>query len=207
MTESRQDKDLISKNFYAYEEVFPFLKVFQEKREELIAELQNILQKGWIDWPEKGLYLEKDKWDVYPFFAFGGWFEKSADQCPKTRKLIEAVPGMRTALYSRIGPGTTLVPHQGWGALSNEVLRCHFGLVVPEECGIWVEGEFQTQKTGEWLVFDDSKFHSGFNLSKGENRIILLIDVERPSWVAKGKSEVPFTPQLTNLVASLRQIL
>jgi hypothetical protein len=60
------------------------------------------------------------------------WVKASEEACPKTVALLKSLPGIRTALFSRLGPKTTLSVHQGWGSLANYVLRCHLPLVVPD---------------------------------------------------------------------------
>ena len=64
--------------------------------------------------------------------------------CPQTVALLKRVPGVRTALLSKLGPGTVLGAHRGWADLSNHILRTHLGLIVPgdgAQCGTWVQGE------------------------------------------------------------------
>jgi len=52
-------------------------------------------------------------------------------------------PCVRTALFSRLGPGARISSHRGWADLANHVLRCHLGLSVPpgEACAVWCDGE------------------------------------------------------------------
>lgn len=87
--------------------------------------------------------------------------------------------------------------HTGWEDLANHVLRIHIPLIVPpgEYCGTWVEGEVQTHKEGEIIVFDDSKVHRAFNHSNKE-RLVLIIDLERPKELPEGTAVGGHTEEL-----------
>lgn len=49
----------------------------------------------------------------------------------KAAVLKKVGPTLRTALFSKLGPGARISSHRGWADLANHVLRCHLGLVVP----------------------------------------------------------------------------
>lgn len=187
--------------FYDWKEIYPFLQEIV-KSEIVMEELKN---SDWYEWPEKYLYNEKGyDWKVCPFFAFGIW-RKDAEHQEKfknTIAMLKQIPGLKTALFSRLGAGTKLTPHRGWASLANHVLRCHLGLVVPEDgrSGVQVEDEFRQIHQNDWLVFDDSKIHLGLNEGTTD-KIILLIDIERPPYIPKGESTVENTDQLNDFVA------
>lgn len=65
------------------------------------------------------------------------------------------------------------------------------GIDVPHDgiSGVQVEGEFQQIEHGKWTVFDDSKYHIGLNESATKDRIVLLLDINRPWWVRRGRSQ------------------
>ena len=116
---------------------------------------------------------------------------------------------LRTALFSQLAPHSVLEEHTGWADLANHVLRLHIPLIVPngtttnkddrsnrdnnnnsddtasiedDLCGTWVDGCIETHKVGRPLLFDDSKIHRAFNYSNG-NRIVLIVDLIRPSYI------------------------
>lgn len=158
------------------------------------------------DWPEEYLY-QKEKghdWKVVPLYGFGIWNKQYTHNFPETIKLLKQIPRLKTAIFSKLGPDTELTKHRGWASLANSVLRCHMGIIVPDpitkgRSGVEVEDEFRQIKKGEWCVFDDSKTHIGINKSK-ENRVVLLLDIERPWWVKKGESTVENTPELKKFI-------
>jgi hypothetical protein len=168
----------------------------------------------WHDWPETALYRPEmgHDWKVLPFaYTFPAddpaatvWLPAAEAACPFTAALLRRVPGLRTALLSRLGPATALVPHQGWANLSNHVLRVHLGLVVPggpHTCGVCVEDDLAYHTAGGLLVFDDAKVHSAFNHSGSEARVVLIIDIARPPCVAPGGATQGTTAELEEFLA------
>jgi ornithine lipid ester-linked acyl 2-hydroxylase len=114
-------------------------------------ELENLQGGDFIPWPEKFLY--KESWDVFGLFAFGRKIERNCQLCPKTTELVERIPGMTTAGFSSLGPGTKIVPHKGY---TNTVLRCHLGLKTQLNCGLRVGSETRHWEEGKCLIFDDT---------------------------------------------------
>jgi len=180
--------------YFDQKEKFPFLDIVSENFSIIEQELKNC---KWFDWPERYLY-KGNEWKVCPLFGFGVWVEN--ENFNQTIKILKKIPNIKTALFSRIGPKTRLKPHQGWAELSNGILRCQFGIKIPSgKNGLIVENEFRHVEKGKWVIFDDSKVHYAINEGNSD-RIVLIVDVERPSWVAKGKSKVKNTGELNNFV-------
>merc|ERR1712129_331444 len=88
--------------------------------------------------------------------------------------------------------------HTGWADLANHVLRLHLPIISSHynECGVWVDGcvEYQTQK--RIILFDDSKCHRAFNYSLDCERIVLILDLVRPSNLPKGYATGAHTEEL-----------
>lgn len=170
----------------------------------LSAEASKIPQ--WTAWPEKNHYQseydESDNidsvypasWTVFPLCHTFPASDVSKRQfipltcgfVPETTRLLKSLgPYLRTALFSRLEPRTTLGAHTGWSDLANHVLRVHVPLKVPTGrgndglCGTWVDGCVETHCHGRIICFDDSKVHRAFNYSD-EDRIVLIIDLARP---------------------------
>ena len=100
---------------------------------------------------------DDDRWKTYFFYGYGFRSDANCARCPETTRLIEAIPGMETAMFSILAPGKRIPPHTG---PYKGVLRYHLGLVVPdapvEQVGIRVGGETAGWSEGASLVFDDS---------------------------------------------------
>jgi hypothetical protein len=194
----------LAMTFYDWKQLYPELSIFSSSLHEIERELQ--VSSVWQDWPETYLYRPGQSWKVIPFCAtFPGddatatkWNHPMVSRFPRTVELLRQIPNVRTAGFSKLGSHTSLEYHQGWAALSNHVLRCHFPILVPEvnvTCGVICENGFQFHRRGEWMVFDDSKLHKAFNHSD-EDRVVLIVDMARPSFIQKGRSAVGMSPQL-----------
>jgi beta-hydroxylase len=123
---------------------------------------------------------DDDRWKTYFFYGYGFRSDANCARCPETTRLIEAIPGMETAMFSILAPRKRIPPHTG---PYKGVLRYHLGLVVPdapvEQVGIRVGGETAGWSEGTSLVFDDSYEHEAWN-DTDETRVVLFLDVVRP---------------------------
>ncbi|MBG0742689.1 MAG: aspartyl/asparaginyl beta-hydroxylase domain-containing protein [Cylindrospermopsis raciborskii KL1] len=153
---------------------FDFVSTLENGWTDVRAELVRLQPKNFIDWPEKNIY--NHGWEVFGLYAFGQRIEENCKLCPKTVQLIEKIPGLLTAGFSSLAPGTYIGPHFG---ATNAVLRCHLGVVVPDSnCGIRVDKETKNWQEGKCLIFDDTYEHEAWNRSD-ITRIVLLIDFLR----------------------------
>ena len=122
---------------------------------------------------------DDDDWKTFFLYGFGHKAEANCTRCPKTTRLVESVPGMKTAFFSILAPGKHIPEHRG---PYKGVLRYHLGLKVPqqkEQCRIRVADEVRHWEEGEGLIFDDTYRHEVWN-DTDEERAILFMDVERP---------------------------
>lgn len=222
LLEKQIDKQ-ISKNYYTVDEVCPNLMNIYSDIEVIKKEILDVMNDKWADWPEKELYDMKEtrptifkqsenkfKWNIYPFKAFGVVVEDNCNRCPHLWNFIRQIPDLKVALLSRLGPGTKLNSHRGWGGHSNHVIRCHFGFKVPKGCYVSVrdnkndDEDIKLHKEGEWLTFDDSRIHYAHNPTE-EDRIVLIIDVKRPKHIKTGNSDVGDTKELLQIVDYFKQ--
>jgi ornithine lipid ester-linked acyl 2-hydroxylase len=196
-------RKLLDRRFYDYKEVYPFLENLKLNRNEIRNEVLSITKEHWKDWPETQLYKNKSGWKVLPFYGFGFWIKKNCIRYPKLYSLLKKIPGLRTATLSRLTPGTKIEPHQGWAKLSNYVLKCQYGIIVDDDCILGCEYEVVEMKENKIIVFDDSKIHYAQNNGK-EDRIILILDIDRPSFVKKGMSKVGDTTELNHFIEYMK---
>lgn len=137
-------------------------------------ELEQLHEKDFLPWPEK--YLYGKGWDTFGLYAFGVKIAKNCKLCPKTTELIAKVPNMVTAGFSSLAAGAHITPHTGY---DDGLLRCHLGLIVPEDCALRVGPDIQSWQEGRCLVFDDTMEHEAWNRSD-RTRIVLLLDFKAP---------------------------
>ena len=86
--------------------------------------------------------------------------------------LVEQIPGLCMAGFSCLGPKAYLIPHRG---CFDAVLRCHLGLIIPQDCGFRAGGVTRQWEKGKCLIFDDTVIHESWNHSN-ETKVVLLID-------------------------------
>jgi beta-hydroxylase len=128
---------------------------------------------------EQASMTDDDLWKTYVLFGYGRKHEKSCGRCPETTRIVENVPGMKTAMFSILGPGKHIPKHRG---AYKGLIRCHLGLIVPRPnsgCRINVGDETGHWQEGASLIFDDTFPHEVWN-DTDEHRVVLLLDVVRP---------------------------
>ena len=153
--------------------VYPFLSPLKEKWSIILAELQALSQTYFVEWPERDIY--EGNWRVFALFRLGVPFEEHVKLCPETARILQEVPGLVNAGFSSLDSGVYIGPHTGY---TRQVLRCHLGLIVPEQCGIRVGQEVRSWSPGSCFVFDDTQEHEAWNQSKSK-RVVLLFDFKR----------------------------
>lgn len=122
---------------------------------------------------------QDDRWKTYFFYAYGYKAKKNCARCPETTRLIEQIPGMKTAFFSILLPHKQIPEHRG---PYKGVLRYHLALKIPESdrgCGIRVGNEVHFWQEGRSLIFDDTFPHEAWNHTD-DVRVILFLDFVRP---------------------------
>lgn len=140
-------------------------------------------------------------WKTFFFYGYGVKAEGNCERCPNTTRLVEKIPGMKTAMFSILSPGKHIPAHRG---PYNGVLRYHLGLIVPEpneKVRIRIADGIHHWGEGKGLIFDDSFDHEVWNDTDG-TRVVLFVDFVRPirwpfnwvNWLVLNLSV--FTPHL-----------
>lgn len=120
-----------------------------------------------------------DNWKTYFLAGYGMACDANQQQCPETTRLIQKIPGMKTAMFSILSPGKHIPHHRG---PYNGILRYHLGLIVPEDvskCRIRVHDQVRHWEAGKSLIFDDTFDHEVRHDADGV-RVVLFVDFERP---------------------------
>lgn len=122
---------------------------------------------------------QDNRWKTYFFYAYGVKAEKNCQRCPETTRIIEQIPGMKTAFFSILLPHKHIPEHKG---PYKGVIRYHLALKVPQEktkCRIRVGEDIRHWEEGKSLIFDDTFPHEVWN-DTDEIRVILFLDFVRP---------------------------
>lgn len=155
---------------------FEFVPHLEREWHLILAELQALPDDAFIPYPERYLLDKRTGWDTFGIYFLGVKIDLNCELCPQTARLVEAIPGMITAGFSRLVPGAHIIPHSGKPV---GVLRCHLGLDVPDQCGLRVGSESRRWEPGRCLVFDDTSEHEAWNLDS-RPRTVLLLDFKAP---------------------------
>lgn len=121
-----------------------------------------------------------DKWRSLFLYGYGYRDDGNCRRCPRTTALLVAVPGLNSAFFSVLAPGTHIPAHVG---VTKALLTCHLGIRVPQPpgaCRMRVADRMVGWREGGALVFDDTIDHEVWNDS-GEVRVVLLIQFRRPT--------------------------
>jgi len=130
--------------------------------------------------PDQKRISKGNNWKTFGLYVFGERIEGNCLLCPHTAKALEAIPNMRTAMFSILQPHYHIVPHRG---PSRAMVRVHLGLIVPknqpEKLWIRVDNQRLHWEEGKVIIFDDFYEHEVRN-DTDELRAVLFIDVDRP---------------------------
>lgn len=165
--------------------VFPQLRQLETNWRDILAEARQILRfRDQIPRfqdvsPDQYRISQGDQWKTFFLLGFGFRSDVNARLCPKTMALLDSLPGVQTALFSILAPGTHIPRHKG---VSKNLVNCHLGLIVPENreaCYLICGGERLLWQEGKVIVFDDTYPHEVHNLTD-EERVVLMLQLERP---------------------------
>ena len=166
-------------------EHFPFLKEFEDRWEEIQAEVREVLKfrdilPGFHDVsPDQYRISTADNWKTHFLYGFGKKLETNCKLAPVTADIIARSGKIHTAFFSILAPGYHIPAHTG---VTKGILRTHLGLIIPEEhekCRIRVGDQFMNWENGKVFVIDDFYDHEVWNDSD-EERVVLLLDFNRP---------------------------
>ncbi|MCB0380727.1 MAG: aspartyl/asparaginyl beta-hydroxylase domain-containing protein [Flavobacteriales bacterium] len=117
---------------------------------------------------------------------------KNQQYFPEITKIINNIPGLISASFSKLEANSEIIPHNGD---SNGFYRCHLGLDIPGKlpnCGFEVKGEQKSWGNGELLIFCDALYHRAWNNTENE-RYIMIFDIVRKE----------FEPQQNKLITTV----
>lgn len=164
---------------------FPWVKELEshwtEIRDEAASVLQDLSQVPPLATisPDHRRIAPAGRWRSYFLIGYRYRIEANCRACPRTVELVSRIPGVNTAFFSILVPGTHIPPHTG---ATKAFLTCHLGIQVPRDraaCRMRVEDEWVHWEDGRALIFDDVFQHEVHN-ETDETRIILLIQFKRP---------------------------
>ena len=193
-------------NKYIYDNAeFPWVAAVEREWRLIRRELDQVLTRKseLADFhevmPDARRITSDSNWKTYYFLGYGVRAERAIKDCPETWRILQNVPGLKTAMFSILEPGKHLPAHKG---PYNGVLRFHLGLIVPEpreKVTLRVVDQRAHWEEGKGIVFDDSYEHEVWNDTDGV-RVVLFLDIVKPlrfpasfvNWLVLNLA--PFTP-------------
>ena len=152
--------------------------LIRREAEEILRDAANVPPLRRISEDHEKIAID-DKWRSFFLWAYGIRVDDNCRRCPQTAALVERIPGLQTALFSILAPGTHIPLHNG---ATKAILTGHLGLCVPRQrqrCRINVDGEDYAWREGELFMFDDMRMHEVWN-DTDEYRVTLMMHVTRP---------------------------
>ncbi|WP_414900502.1 aspartyl/asparaginyl beta-hydroxylase domain-containing protein [Sphingomonas flavalba] len=127
--------------------------------------------------PDHRRIAAMDQWQSFFLYAYGNPIAENLARCPKTARLIGAIPDLNSAFFSVLRPGAHIPPHRG---VTKGLVTTHLGLIVPAGpgCRMRIGGETLRWGHGETLTFDDTFEHEVWNETP-ETRVVLLVQTRR----------------------------
>lgn len=128
--------------------------------------------------PDHSRIAQHDLWKAFFLYGYGYKVDANCARCPETTAIVERIPGLNSAFFSILLPGTRIEPHFG---PTKGLVTCHLGLLVPpdQSCRMRIHDREVGWSEGECLVFDDTYQHEVTH-SGDSPRVVLLIQVKRP---------------------------
>ncbi|KAF3887661.1 MULTISPECIES: aspartyl/asparaginyl beta-hydroxylase domain-containing protein [Nostocales] len=176
---------LVGDSIFFDKEQFPWANKLETNWLVIRKELEQVLQHthalpNFQDiMPRQQRISPDDRWKTYYFYAFGFTAKKNCERCPETWKLLQQIPGLKSAFFSILAPGKHIPEHRG---KHKGLIRYHLGLIVPEPksaCRIRISDRIAYWEEGKSLLFDDTFPHEVWNDTEGY-RVVLFLDIARP---------------------------
>ncbi len=178
---------------------FTFTKRLEAGFEVFRRELDRLDESEFVRWSDEEAF--DGEWLVYPLVEhcrpddLDLDLERNRRRCPESVRLLEAVPRLKGASFSRLTPGSRIHKHRDESVPG--VIRGHLGLHVPRGCNLYFERDHHCWAEGRLLLFNGQETHSVVNESDAP-RDILMVDlalVLREAMTA-GVSWVPWCPDV-----------
>lgn len=166
-------------------EMFPWVSDVEREWTKIRAELDQVMKRreelpSFHEITSEVKEITHDEhWKTFFLAGYGIKSKENCRRCPETTRILEKIPGMKTAFFSILSPYKRIPPHRG---PYNGVLRYHLGLIVPEpkeKCRIRIANEIRHWEEGKSIVFDDTYEHEVWNETPGY-RVVLFVDFVRP---------------------------
>jgi beta-hydroxylase len=165
--------------------IFPWVEKIEREWRTIRAELERVLLRknefsSFQDiTPDVAMVTRDSGWKTFFLVGYGVRSRRNIEQCPETWRILQGIPGLKTAMFSILEPGKHLPPHRD---PYNGVLRLHLGLIVPqpyEQAALRIGTQIYHWEEGKAVVFDDAYEHEAWNRTNCV-RVVLFVDFVKP---------------------------
>jgi len=166
-------------------ECFPWVPAVEAEWPKVRKELEAVLTRR-EDIPnfqdisaDQKVLTQGEQWKTFWLYAYGEKAQENCARCPETVRVLQRIPGMKSAMFSILAPRKHIPEHRG---MYKGVLRYHLGLIVPGpegSCRIRVGDDVRSWKEGKSMIFDDSHPHEVWS-DCDSSRVVLFVDFLRP---------------------------
>jgi aspartyl/asparaginyl beta-hydroxylase (cupin superfamily) len=166
-------------------ESFPWVPAVEAEWPAVLKELEAVMARR-EDIPnfqdisdDQKVLTEGEQWKTFWLYAYGERAEENCARCPETVRVLQKIPGMKSAMFSILAAHKHIPEHRG---MYKGVLRYHLGLIVPGpdgSCRIRVGPDIRAWKEGKSTIFDDSHPHEVWS-DCDSSRVVLFVDFLRP---------------------------
>ena len=157
-------------------------------------EVSSVSPSLWMDWGSD--FYHGADWQILPVFASRSWADTHyssghawesimaflAEKWPQTLKVVFGncdPERISLVAFSRLRANNELKPH---AHDNNGHLIFHLGVEIPEgDVGIQTSDSHgvarvhEWKKTGDWILFDDTKTHNAWHWTRGD-RVVFYLD-------------------------------
>jgi beta-hydroxylase len=168
----------------------PACGLLEESVDLVASELAEVGADEWAPWFQADAY--RGKWEIFGLFHRGEHPMLAhlhevlrRDRCPRTRAMLSRIPGLITAAFSALEPGTHVYAHADDTPIPS--LRIHLPIVVDPGAKLRVEQVMCGWERGRCLCFETFRVHEAVHEGRAR-RVLLLLEIER------SRSQEPVLP-------------
>ncbi len=164
---------------------FPWTRMLEDNWETIRGELQVLLEHREAlpplheISPDHRRITKDSSWKSFFLWGYGYRVDANCRRCPETAKIVDRIPGVKSALFSILTPHAHIPRHKG---VTKGMITCHLALNIPKDrqnCRIQVDDQTLYWEPGKTIVFDDTYKHEVWN-DTDEERVVLLVQFGRP---------------------------
>lgn len=150
-------------------------------KEEIKQEFLSKHQQEFRPYYNNTFANKENQWQIIPLKFWGLNKRKMGKSYPIANAIINKIPFVSSATFSKLNPQTSIDPHVGD---SNIMYRIHVPLIIPAKlpaCGFKISDKSISWDENKIFAFCDAHQHEAWN-NTNEDRVIFILDIIRPEF-------------------------